>query len=50
MGKLDLIKESAKRLKLSYLADSAEEIVQSAEEKSASYQEMLLSILEENWI
>ena len=46
MGKLDLIKESAKRLKLSYLADSAEEIVQSAEEKSASYQEMLLSILE----
>lgn len=44
--KIDLIREHAKKLRLSYLADEVDEILQKAEEKNVSYQELILSLLE----
>ena len=46
MGKLEMIKDCAKKLKLSYLGENADDIVKSAEASDASYQELLLSVLQ----
>jgi DNA replication protein DnaC len=46
MEKLELIKEYAKNLNLSYLNINANKIIEKADLGSSSYQDLLLSILE----
>ena len=46
MEKLELIKEYAKNLNLNYLNINANKIIEKADLGSISYQDMLLSILE----
>jgi len=45
MEKLELIKEYAKNLKLSYLNVNADKIIEKADLGNGSYQDLLLSIL-----